>query len=119
MHHIDLHNRSVRRPLRTRLIEQCELGIVLMPECRRRGYGTEALTLLIDYVTRTLGYHRVGLMTLADNEGALRLARKLGFAVEGVCREAHWFDGRFADIVCLSLLDRDWRESKAASAVAT
>ena len=117
LHGIDAHHRSVRQTSETRLTDQCELGIVLLPECRRRGYGIEALSLLLDYATRTRGFHRVAMMTLADNEGALHVARKLGFAIDGVRREAQWFDGRFADIVCLSLLDREWRESAAISTV--
>jgi ribosomal-protein-alanine N-acetyltransferase len=42
--------------------------------------------------------------TLPDNEGALALARKLGFTREGLLRQRNFERGRHVDIVMLAVL---------------
>ena len=49
---------------------------------RGRGYGTEALRLLVDFAWRDLNLHRVFLHVFADNERAIPVYRNVGFAEE-------------------------------------
>jgi RimJ/RimL family protein N-acetyltransferase len=49
--------------------------------------------------------------TLPDNEGALALARKIGFTREGLLRSRNFERGKFVDIVMLAVLDGELRQA--------
>src|SRR5215204_4194123 len=62
----------------------CELGIKIGPgNLRGRGYATEAVTLLVDYVFHTLGLAAVRGSTLAHNDRMQRVFEKNGFVRTG------------------------------------
>jgi RimJ/RimL family protein N-acetyltransferase len=62
----------------------CELGIKIGPgNLRGRGYASEAVTLLLDYVFETLGLGAVRGSTLAHNDRMQRVFEKHGFAQVG------------------------------------
>ena len=62
----------------------CELGIKIGPgSLRGRGYASEAVTLLVDYVFDTLGLATVRGSTLAHNDRMQRVFEKNGFAQVG------------------------------------
>ncbi len=77
------------------------------------GYGTEATRLMLDHAFGKLGLHRVGLSVFAFNERALRAYRRVGFTVEGRSRQAIWREGRYWDEIAMSILDEEWRASRA------
>ena len=86
---------------------------LLGPAGRDRGLGTEAARLLLAHAFEEVGVHRVSLEVLADNARARRAYEKVGFAVEGVHREAFLFDGRWHDVVSMALLAGDWTRDPA------
>jgi RimJ/RimL family protein N-acetyltransferase len=62
----------------------CELGIKIGPgSLRGRGYASEAVTLLVDYVFDTLGLATVRGSTLAHNDRMQRVFEKHGFVQVG------------------------------------
>ncbi len=62
----------------------CELGIKIGPgNLRGRGYASEAVTLLVDYVFDTLGLAAVRGSTLAHNDRMQRVFEKNGFVQVG------------------------------------
>jgi RimJ/RimL family protein N-acetyltransferase len=73
-----------------------------------RGYGTEALRLVLDYAFNTLKLHRVGLDVFDYNARAIHVYEKLGFRREGVLRDALYYDGAFHDSVLMSILEDEW-----------
>ena len=78
-----------------------------------RGYGTEATQLMIDHAFGTLGLHRIALFVFEFNERAIRAYTRCGFVVEGRSRESVWRDGRWWDELAMSILDTDWRRTRA------
>ena len=85
-----------------------EVGMVIAEERNwGKGYGGEALQLLVRLAFRSLGLHRVYLRVHAYNERALRLYQRAGFSREGVDREAHFYRGRWHDVVRMALLAPD------------
>lgn len=93
-----LHNiNSVHRTaeLQIRLGEKKERG---------RGYGTEAVSVLLDFAFKDLNLNRVYLHVFATNEAALRVYEKVGFVREGVLRKAAHIDGDYVDIVVMGIL---------------
>ena len=88
----------------------CMLGISIGDkDYWGKGYGEEAMTLLLDYAFDHLNLHRVHLGVFSTNPRAQRLYRKLGFVDEGVDREAVFKDGSYIDNIRMSILDREWK----------
>ncbi|MGC7098852.1 GNAT family N-acetyltransferase [Amycolatopsis lurida] len=74
-----------------------------------RGYGTEAVRLLVAFGLDVVGLHRIGLEVYDFNPRALRVYEKCGFVREGVLRDALWWDGEWHDAVQMSVLESDPR----------
>lgn len=94
------------------------------PRYRGRGYGTDALKLLLRYAFHELNLFRVGLDVIASNERALHTYEKLGFQREGIMRGAVLRDGRRTDRIYMGILRDEWAhaqqaQSSQASAAAT
>jgi len=79
-------------------------------EDRRKGYGSQALRMLLRYAFGELNLYRVTAVVPAYNEGALRLFHKFGFVEEIRRRKALNRDGEFWDLVGFGLLNTEWRE---------
>lgn len=75
---------------------------------RRRGYGTEALKLALQFAFEELNLRRVQLSVFSYNEPAIRLYKKLGFTQEGAFREFLHRDGQFYDMLYYGILRREW-----------
>ncbi|HEX2883182.1 MAG TPA: GNAT family protein [Candidatus Limnocylindria bacterium] len=74
-----------------------------------RGYATEAVQLLVDYLFATKKQHRIQLVIVPDNAASRRIAEKCGFLLEGTARGAFFNGGRNQDVVVYSLLRTDPR----------
>lgn len=72
------------------------------------GYGTEAITLLLDWLFNDRGAHRVWLEVFADNTRAQRAYEKAGFVREGTLRETWIADGRWHDEHVYGILRREF-----------
>ena len=73
-----------------------------------RGYGYEAMQLILAYAFQELNLHRVQLSVFDYNERAIALYEKLGFQREGVWRAWGERDGRRFDIHLYGLLRPEW-----------
>jgi diamine N-acetyltransferase len=81
-----------------------EIGLAIGEKDRwQKGYGTEVTCLLLKECFQQLGLHRTGWWTYAENEGSIKLAKKMGFKEEGRLRENVFFDNAFHDTVVLGL----------------
>ncbi|HEY3083799.1 MAG TPA: GNAT family protein [Chloroflexota bacterium] len=74
-----------------------------------RGFGTEALRLLLRYAFDDLALHRVDLRVIAYNVRAMRCYEKCGFVREGVERECALVDGVWHDDVMMGILEDEYR----------
>jgi [ribosomal protein S5]-alanine N-acetyltransferase len=74
-----------------------------------RGYTTEAVQLLVDYLFATKKKHRIQLVIVPANSASRRIAEKCGFAYEGLVRGAFFNDGRNHDVGLYGLLRDDPR----------
>jgi len=77
-----------------------------------RGYGQEAMSLLLDFAFNELNLHRVQLTVYSYNERAIRLYEKLGFQREGSHREFLLRDGRYHDMLLYGVLSHEWLGQK-------
>jgi len=93
LHEVDLANRRT------------VVGIMIgEPDARGRGYGTEAMRLLVDYAFTALGFHSVMLMVFEYNNAGRRCYEKVGFREIGRRRESRWYNGRFWDEIHMDIL---------------
>jgi RimJ/RimL family protein N-acetyltransferase len=74
-----------------------------------RGYVTESVRLLVDYLFGAKKFHRIQLAIVADNGASRRIADKCGFTLEGTVRGAFFNDGHNQDLLLYSLLRTDPR----------
>ena len=87
-----------------------ELGIMIGDrEYWGRGYGRDAVRLLLDYGFRHLGARRIALTTHAKNERAIRCYLACGFVEEGRPRKVVWIEGEYTDLVNMSILREEWQ----------
>lgn len=73
-----------------------------------KGYGTEAVELLLRHGFETLNLHRIYLRVYSTNPRARRSYEKAGFVLEGTLREAVYRHGKYADIHVMSVLRQEW-----------
>jgi RimJ/RimL family protein N-acetyltransferase len=94
------------------LARSAEVGISLHPDSRGKGYGTDALRLIVEFGFVRRNLHRIHLTTIASNARALASYRKAGFVEEGRLREAAWVRGRYEDEVRMGLLRSEWAQQQ-------
>ncbi|TMH77259.1 MAG: GNAT family N-acetyltransferase [Betaproteobacteria bacterium] len=79
------------------------LGMGLLPGYRGRGLGRQLVAQAVR-AARKAGIERIELEVFASNERAIALYRALGFATEGIKRQARKLDGQYEDNVFMALL---------------
>jgi len=85
---------------------RAEVGLFIGErENRGKGYGAEALRLILDYGFKTLNLHNVTLTVHSDNEAGIACYRKVGFKEIGRQRESVFKDGRYLDLVYMDVLE--------------
>ena len=84
------------------------IDLFLDPALHRRGFGTEALELLVGHLLADRGHHRITIDPATANAAAIRSYEKAGFTPVGVMR-AHerdvggggWHDSLLMELVVL------------------
>ncbi len=77
-----------------------------------RGYGTEVLRLWLRHGFETLNLNRIYLRVYANNPRAVHVYENIGFVLEGRLRQALYQDGKYHDILLMSVLRSEWNSQK-------
>jgi diamine N-acetyltransferase len=86
-----------------------ELGVCLGDKrIWNQGYGTEVVSLLVRHAFGTLNLYRIFLRVHESNPRAVRAYEKAGFIHEGRMRQAEHRDGRYWDLLFMSILRPEW-----------
>jgi RimJ/RimL family protein N-acetyltransferase len=89
----------------------CSIGAgIAKIEHRGKGYGTEAMRLIIEYGFNHIGIERVTANTLEMNKSAQKALEKLGFVLEGRERKAYYFGGKKYDRLNFGLLADEYKK---------
>ena len=72
-----------------------------------QGYAKEALLEILDYGFNERGLNRVEAHINADNSASLRMHEKCGYKRDGVLRQAIYKNGRYKDVVVMSILKEE------------
>jgi putative acetyltransferase len=73
------------------------VGLCVHDDFHGRGIGASLLAALIDTADNWLNLRRLELVVFVDNERAVRLYKRFGFAIEGTRRAAAFRDGAYVD----------------------
>ncbi|MFN8443867.1 MAG: GNAT family protein [Caldilineaceae bacterium] len=89
----------------------CGLGITIGDKNYwGRGYGTDAIRLLLDYAFRLQNMRKVYLSVNGNNERAIGAYRHCGFVEEGRLREHVWSNGNYIDLIQMGILRNEWEK---------
>ena len=77
-------------------------------EHRGKGYGTEAMRLIVEYGFKTLNLHNIMLNVHSNNARAIASYKKVGFTEFGRRREARYIEGQYLDTIYMEILATDY-----------
>jgi len=87
----------------------CSIGMGMAKiENRNKGYGKQAVQLMLEYGFKNLGMERITANTLEMNISAQKSLEKSGFVLEGRERKAVYFGGRRYDRLNYGLLAEEY-----------
>lgn len=90
-----------------------EVGIFIGDKrCWSQGYGRQAMQLMLRHAFNNLGLNRVFLRVHETNPRAIHSYEKAGFVHEGRMRQAHFEDGKFIDVLFMSVLRCEWQDDE-------
>lgn len=72
-------------------------------ELRGKGYGVEALGLMVDHCFKDLGLNRLWAQVLEENDASRKVFEKCGFNVEGKLRQHTFKNGKFCNVLVLGI----------------
>ena len=84
------------------------IGYMFVPEARGKGYGSETVQILVDYVFLHKDVPRIQAETHPDNVSSQRVLEKAGFKKEGILRARFFSRGVWRDTAMWSIIREDW-----------
>lgn len=75
---------------------------------RGKGYGTDAMRLIVNYAFSELNLHRITSSTISYNTPSIKVHEKVGFQREGIQRESIQREGQRFDVIHFGILRPDW-----------
>ena len=84
------------------------------PDYRGKGYGTDAMNLVLRFAFQELNLHRVSLDAVATNARAVRSYEKCGFVHEGQTRGTEFRNNIRDNLVSMGILRTEWERKQIA-----
>ena len=97
---------------------QWEIGYTLIPTERRKGYCTEAVEIMVDYLFLSKNIGRIQAHTDVRNEGSQKILEHVGFIREGTIRKSSFVRGEWRDMFLYSILREEWKEPRVLAKTA-
>ena len=88
------------------------IGFALIPSERGKGYGTEAIRMMVDYLFLEKDIVRIEASTDTGNTASHKALGKAGFTNEGTMRKSHSVRGEYRDRYLYSILREEKKEPK-------
>lgn len=90
------------------LHQKGEVGLFIgEEENRSKGYGTEALSLLVEYGFNYLNLKNIMLKVFSFNKRAIKSYEKIGFKVFGKRTEVYYLNGKWYDEYFMEILRKE------------
>lgn len=82
------------------------IGILIHEEeSRSKGFGREALNLLVNYCFHQLDLHQLYCHISEDNKSSLKLFKSEGFEVVGLMKDWNFYNGAYKNVYFLQLIN--------------
>lgn len=91
---------------------QLEIGYSLVPDERGKGYCSEAVKIMIDYLFLSKDIGRIQAQTDPRNLASQKVLEKAGFKKEGILRRNFFTRGEWRDAYIYSILREEWKEPR-------
>jgi len=88
--------------------KQAELGYTLSPGSQGRGFATEAVAAVVDWLFGKLKKHRLTATADARNKNSLKLMKRLGMRKEAHFKKSFWNGREWADDLAYAILREEW-----------
>jgi RimJ/RimL family protein N-acetyltransferase len=86
-----------------------EIGIFIGEKsCWNQGYGRETMRLMLKHGFETLNLNRIYLRVFEHNLRGIKAYEHAGFQHEGRMRQAQYQDGRYYDVLIMSVLREEY-----------
>ncbi|MBD3192211.1 MAG: GNAT family N-acetyltransferase [Candidatus Heimdallarchaeota archaeon] len=96
-----------------RTARSANLGIFIYNKDNQgRGYGTDAMRVLLKIGFDFLNLHRIELGVYPVNKRAIHVYQKVGFKKVGRKREARFMSGEYRDEIIMDVLRSEWLQNK-------
>jgi len=95
---------------------EVELGYFITSTERRKGFATEAITLMVDYLFLSREIIRIQAKADPENIASWKALEKAGFKREGVLRKTFYCRGKWRDDCMYSILKEEWRTPRTLAA---
>lgn len=92
-----------------------EIGYVINPDFRGKGYALEAAARVMEFGFSELGLHRIEAKFIKGNEASLRVMEKLGMTFEGYHRDCMLIKGRYRTIGFCAILEEEYGKTREIS----
>ena len=89
-----------------------EIGYVLLPSQRKKGYCTEAVKIIVDFLFLSRDIVRVQAYTDIRNIVSQKVLKKASFHKEGILRKFRFIRGEWRDYAVFSILREEWKEPR-------
>ena len=89
-----------------------EIGYIMVPSERSKGYCTEAVKIMVDYLFLSKDIVRVQAHTDVRNAGSQKVLENAGFSKEGTLRKSSFIRGEWRDNFVYNILREEWKEPK-------
>ncbi len=89
-----------------------EIGYAVVPSERGKGYCTEAVKILMDYLFLLKDIMRIQAFADVRNVASQKVLEKVGFKREGTMRKGCFIRGKWGDGYLYSILREEWKEPK-------
>lgn len=77
-------------------------------ENRSKGYGSEAIALIMNYGFNELNLYKINLDVISYNRRALKAYQRAGFQIEGINKRAIMRNQVRSDIIYMGIFQEDW-----------
>ncbi len=116
----DIYIGNVEVRIKDPISRRGNLGIAIFnPVYWGKGFGTEAIEVMLKYAFTTLNLHSAELEVFSNNPRAQRCYEKCGFQKSGVRREALFVNGEYRDIFLLDITKEEWKDKKSENRIST
>jgi RimJ/RimL family protein N-acetyltransferase len=89
-----------------------DIGYNIIPTERRKGYGSEAVGIIVDFLFLSKEIVRVQAQIDPRNISSQRALESNGFKKEGIVRKSMFIRGEWRNLIPYSILREEWKEPK-------